>query len=38
MMDKSWRENIESTIINLKDGSVGFRTFMDKTNELDSIL
>ena len=30
--------NIESTIINLKDGSVGFKTFMDKTSELDSIL
>jgi phospholipid/cholesterol/gamma-HCH transport system substrate-binding protein len=38
MMDKGWRQNIESTIINLKDGSVGFRTFMEKTNELDSIL
>ncbi|HSW53485.1 MAG TPA: MlaD family protein [Ignavibacteriaceae bacterium] len=38
MMDKTWREDIQSTIINLKDGSVGFRTFMEKTNELDSIL
>jgi phospholipid/cholesterol/gamma-HCH transport system substrate-binding protein len=38
MMDKTWRQNLEATIINLKDGSVGFRTFMDKTTELDSIL
>jgi len=38
MMDKTWREDIQSTIINLKDGSVGFRTFMEKTNELDSML
>jgi phospholipid/cholesterol/gamma-HCH transport system substrate-binding protein len=38
MMDTEWRQNLESTIINLKDGSVGFRTFMEKTNELDSIL
>jgi len=38
MMDKTWRQDIESTIINLKDGSVGFKTFMDKTNQLDSIL
>ncbi|MDZ7625938.1 MAG: MlaD family protein [Ignavibacteriaceae bacterium] len=38
MMDQTWRQNLESTIINLKDGSVGFRTFMEKTNELDSML
>jgi phospholipid/cholesterol/gamma-HCH transport system substrate-binding protein len=38
MMDKTWRQDIQATIINLKDGSVGFRTFMEKTNELDSIL
>ena len=38
IMDKEWRQNLESTLINLKDGSVGFRTFMEKTNELDSIL
>ena len=30
-MDKSWRENFDSTFANLKDGSVGFKTFMDKT-------
>lgn len=38
MMDKSWRQNIESTILNLKEGSVGFRVFMDKADELDEIL
>jgi len=38
MMDKEWRQDIELTINNLKDGSVGFKTFMDKTSELDSIL
>jgi len=38
MMDPTWRQNLEATIINLKGGSVGFRTFMEKTNELDSIL
>ena len=38
MMDSSWRQNIQSTIINLKEGSVGFRIFMDKADELDEIL
>ena len=38
IMDKSWRENFDSTFTNLKDGSVGFKTFMEKTNELDDIL
>lgn len=38
MMDPTWRQNFEATIINLKEGSVGFKTFMEKTNELDSIL
>ncbi|MBE0572965.1 MAG: MCE family protein [Ignavibacteriaceae bacterium] len=38
MMDPTWRQDLQSTIINLKDGSVGFKTFMVKTNELDSIL
>lgn len=38
MMDKTWRQDIESTIINLKEGSVGFKTFMEQTNELDNIL
>ena len=38
MMDKSWRQGIESTIINLKEGSDGFKVVMDKAGELDSIL
>ena len=38
IMDKSWRENFDSTFTNLKEGSVGFRTFMEKTNELDVLL
>ena len=38
MMDKTWRQDIETTIINLKEGSVGFKTFMEQTNELDNIL
>jgi phospholipid/cholesterol/gamma-HCH transport system substrate-binding protein len=38
MMDKVWRQDIESTIINLKQGSDGFKVVMDKAGELDSIL
>ncbi len=38
IMDKSWRENFDSTFANLKDGSVGFKTFMEKTNELNLLL
>jgi phospholipid/cholesterol/gamma-HCH transport system substrate-binding protein len=38
MMDKTWRQDIETTIINLKEGSVGFKSFMEQTNELDNIL
>jgi len=38
MMDKEWRQNIEATIINLKDGSDGFKVLMDKSGEVDSIL
>ncbi|HSD62469.1 MAG TPA: MlaD family protein [Ignavibacteriaceae bacterium] len=38
IMDKSWRENFDSTFANLKDGSVGFKTFMEKSNELSYIL
>jgi phospholipid/cholesterol/gamma-HCH transport system substrate-binding protein len=38
MMDKVWRRDIESTIINLKEGSDGFKVVMDKAGELDSIL
>lgn len=38
IMDKSWGQDIESTIINLKEGSDGFKVVMDKAGELDSIL
>jgi phospholipid/cholesterol/gamma-HCH transport system substrate-binding protein len=38
MMDKEWRQNFESTIINLKEGSDGFKMVMDKAGEIDSIL
>jgi phospholipid/cholesterol/gamma-HCH transport system substrate-binding protein len=38
MMDKAWRQDIESTIVNLKEGSDGFKVVMDKAGELDSIL
>lgn len=38
MMDKEWRQNFESTIINLKEGSDGFKVVMDKAGEIDSIL
>jgi len=38
MMDKEWRQNFETTIINLKEGSDGFRALMDKANEMDNIL
>ncbi len=38
MMDKEWRQNIEATIINLKEGSDEFKVVMDKAGEIDSIL
>ena len=38
MMDPTWRENIQSTIINLKEGSDQFKVVMDKAGEIDSIL
>ena len=38
IMDKTWRENIESTIVNLKDGSDQFKVVMAKAVEVDSIL
>ena len=36
--DKSWGANFDSTLTNMKEGSSGFKTFIDKTNELDAIL
>ena len=38
IMDKSWRENFDSTFANLKDGSAGFKTLMDKSSELGDII
>lgn len=38
MMDKSWRQNFEATIINLKEGSEEFNMLMDKANEVDEII
>lgn len=38
MMDQTWRENIQATIINLKQGSDEFKVVMDKAGEIDSIL
>ncbi|RPI71751.1 MAG: hypothetical protein EHM47_09525 [Ignavibacteriales bacterium] len=38
IMDKSWRENFDSTFANLKEGSSRFVTLMDKENEVDDIL
>lgn len=38
MMDPTWRQNIQSTIVNLKDGSDQFKIVMDKAGEIDSIL
>ncbi len=38
IMDKSWRESFDTTFANLKDGSAGFKTFMEKTEQLDLLL
>ena len=38
MMDKSWRQNFDSTITNLKSGSAGFKALMNKMNDVDEIL
>lgn len=38
MMDQTWRENFQATIINLKEGSDEFKVVMDKAGEIDSIL
>ena len=38
IMDTKWRENFDSTFANLKDGSAGFKTLMDKADEIDEIL
>ena len=38
LMDNTLQQNFDSTFLNLKQGSVEFRTFMEKTNELDDII
>jgi phospholipid/cholesterol/gamma-HCH transport system substrate-binding protein len=38
IMDKSWRENFDSTFANLTEGSARFVTLMDKEKEVDGIL
>jgi len=38
IMDKSWRQNFDSTFVNLKNGSAGFKTLMDKSSEMGDIL
>lgn len=38
MMDQTWRENFQATIINLKEGSDEFKVVMSKAGEIDSIL
>lgn len=38
IMDKSWRENFETTFINLKNGSTEFRLLMEKANDIDDAI
>lgn len=38
IMDQSWRQNFDSTFTNLKDGSAGFKTLMNKSGEIGNIL
>jgi phospholipid/cholesterol/gamma-HCH transport system substrate-binding protein len=38
LMDQSMRENVDSTLANLKEGSAGFKILMDKANDIDEIL
>jgi phospholipid/cholesterol/gamma-HCH transport system substrate-binding protein len=38
LMDQSMRQNVDSTFTNLKEGSAGFKTLMDKANQIDGIL
>ena len=37
-MDPTMRQNVDSTFANLKEGSAGFKTLMEKTNQFDGIL
>jgi phospholipid/cholesterol/gamma-HCH transport system substrate-binding protein len=38
IMDNKWRENFETTFINLREGSSHFRNLMAKANDIDDIL
>ncbi len=38
VMDKAWRQDFDAIFINLKNGSAGFKTLMDKANDMDEIL
>ena len=38
IVDKSMGQNIDSTFTNLKEGSIGFKIFMDKAKDLEDIL
>lgn len=38
LMDQSMIRNFDSTVVNLKEGSAGFKIFMAKTHDIDSIL
>ncbi len=38
IMDQSWSHNFDSTFTNLKDGSEGFKTLMDKSGEIGNML
>ncbi len=38
IMDKKWRENFETTFINLREGSTDFRKVMAKANDIDEII
>jgi phospholipid/cholesterol/gamma-HCH transport system substrate-binding protein len=38
LMDQSMSQNVDSTFTNLKAGSAGFKTLMEKANTIDEIL
>jgi phospholipid/cholesterol/gamma-HCH transport system substrate-binding protein len=38
LMDQSMRQNFDSTVENLKEGSASFKILMDKANDIDKIL
>lgn len=38
VMDKTWQQNFDAIFLSLKNGSAGFKTLMDKANDMDEIL